>query len=208
MDCRASGVATDHRAIQRVTHGNVSTPAGVHINMSRTRPEGFEEFVQAHADSLWRQAWMLTSHRQDAEDLLQETLVRLVLSWARVDPDRQPLAYARTTMARLHVSRWRAARRRVQLVLGRDLEIIDHRSDLSAVENQALIRDLLAALTPRERVVVVLTYLEDLPDEAIAGAIGATTGTVRSLRSRALARLRADNPADTSNRPVADGSRP
>ncbi len=178
------------------------------MGMSRTRPEGFEEFVHAHADSLWRQAWMLTRHRQDAEDLLQETLVRLVLNWARVDPDRQPLAYARTTMARLHVSRWRAARRRVQLVLGRDPEILDHRSDFSSVEDQALIHELLAALTARERVVLVLTYLEDLPDDAIAEAVGATTGTVRSLRSRALARLRADSPAEASNRPLTDGSRP
>lgn len=167
------------------------------MDMSITWPEGFEEFVRAHTDSLWRQAWLLTGHRQDAEDLLQETLTRLGLGWARIDRDRQPLAYARTTMSRLHISRWRAARRRVQHVLGREPEVgHNDRRDLGAVEDRAEIHDLLATLSPRERAVLVLTYLLDLPDEVVADAIGAAPGTVRSLRSRALARLRADAPAE------------
>ena len=153
--------------------------------------------MDAHTNALWRQAWMLTGQRQDAEDLLQETLVRLALAWSRVDTKAAPVAYARTTMARLHVSRWRAAQRRVRLVLGGPAETAAPHDPTSAIDDAAELRTLLATLTPRERAVLVLGYLEDASDETIAETLDVAPGTVRSLRSRALARLRADH-ADTA----------
>ncbi|GAA2151281.1 sigma-70 family RNA polymerase sigma factor [Humibacillus xanthopallidus] len=48
----------------------------------------------------------------------------------------------------------------------------------------------LATLPPRQRAVVVLRFYEDLPERAIAEALGCTVGTVKSQLSRALATLR------------------
>ena len=48
----------------------------------------------------------------------------------------------------------------------------------------------LATLTARERAVIVLRYLFDLPEAAVARDLGITPGTVKSTSSRALAKLR------------------
>lgn len=176
--------------------------------MSTTRPPGFEEFVDAHSSDLWRLAWLLTGHRQDAEDLLQETLVRVATAWNRIDHDRQPLAFARTVMTRRNISRWRATRRRVQLVLGDAAAAGDAPetapSAQSRLEDAEEVRELLSPLNARERSVLVLTYLADLPDEAIAEILRIAPVSVRSLRSRSLARARelhrADDPLLTDRR--------
>ena len=48
----------------------------------------------------------------------------------------------------------------------------------------------LATLTAKERAVVVMRYLFDQPEAAVAGDLGITVGTVKSTSSRALAKLR------------------
>ena len=52
--------------------------------------------------------------------------------------------------------------------------------------------DLLAGLPPRQRAALTLRYVHDLPDAAIAKALGCRTGTVRSLLSRGREALRQD----------------
>jgi RNA polymerase sigma-70 factor (ECF subfamily) len=49
--------------------------------------------------------------------------------------------------------------------------------------------DLLATLPPRQRAVVALYYLEDLPVAAIAEALGIANGTVKALLWKARASL-------------------
>jgi RNA polymerase sigma factor (sigma-70 family) len=51
---------------------------------------------------------------------------------------------------------------------------------------------LLATLPPRQRAVLVLRYYEDLPDAAIASALGCAESAVRAYASRGLATLRLD----------------
>ncbi len=52
----------------------------------------------------------------------------------------------------------------------------------------------LAVLTPRERTIVVLRYLEDLSERDVATIVGVSPGTVKSTASRALQKLRATTP--------------
>ncbi len=55
---------------------------------------------------------------------------------------------------------------------------------------QAQVRAALADLTPDQRQVVTLKYLEGLGNEEIAMALGKPVGAVKSLQHRALAALR------------------
>lgn len=52
------------------------------------------------------------------------------------------------------------------------------------------LRDALGRLTDRQRVVIVLRYFLDLPDDEIARTIEARPSTVRSIARRALSTLR------------------
>ena len=54
----------------------------------------------------------------------------------------------------------------------------------------------LATLTARERAVIVLRYLFDLPEAVVARDLGITPGTVKSTSSRALAKLRVSAKAE------------
>jgi len=51
---------------------------------------------------------------------------------------------------------------------------------------------LLDGLPPRQRAALTLRYVHDLPDAAIAKALGCRTGTVRSLLSRGREALRSE----------------
>jgi RNA polymerase sigma-70 factor (sigma-E family) len=153
----------------------------------------FEEFVRANLAVLGRYAYALTGNRHAAEDLVQDTLVRLATAWRRVRADGNPQAYARTAMFRLYVSRWRALRRRPADELP---ELPDPRSGFADVETRDALRRVLASLPRAQRAVLVATYLDDAPDEVIARLLGRQPTTVRSLRLRALRALRARFDAD------------
>ena len=67
---------------------------------------------------------------------------------------------------------------------------------MTLVEEPVAERDALerafVVLRPRERACVTLRYFSGWDDAAIAAALGCAEGTVRSLVSRALPRLRAE----------------
>ncbi|MBS2938146.1 SigE family RNA polymerase sigma factor [Nocardioides sp. J2M5] len=153
-------------------------------------PEGFAEFVVARQAALLRTAYLLTGHAQDAEDLVQATLVKAVPHWRRIRDD--PEAYVRRTMVHENVTRWRRRRWREQAadVLPEPLADAPDQDDLLAV------RAALATLAPRQRAVLVLRYYEGLSEAEIAATLGIRPGTVKSQTRDALARLRQALPVD------------
>jgi RNA polymerase sigma-70 factor (sigma-E family) len=150
--------------------------------------EDFTEFVAARQAALLRTAYLLTGHRQDAEDLVQAALVKAVPHWDRISGD--PEAYVRRIIAREHVSRWRRRRWRevsTDVVPDAVSPVLDHDEVLA-------LRDALTTLAPRQRAVVVLRYYEDLTEAQTAEALGISIGTVKSQARDALARLRRSPP--------------
>ncbi len=150
----------------------------------REAPRGFEEYVEARQAGLLRTAYLLTGHRQDAEDLVQQALVKVVPHWDRIDGDPDP--YVRRVLVRENISRWR--RRRWREVLGHDTPEPDTVDDPTG---RLDLRRALLGLAPRQRAVVVLRFLEDRSVAETAAALGVTEGTVKSQTRDALARLRA-----------------
>jgi RNA polymerase sigma-70 factor (ECF subfamily) len=63
------------------------------------------------------------------------------------------------------------------------------REPTNAADGDVDLGDLLAMLPPRQRAVVALYYLEDLPVAAIADSLGIATGTVKALLWKARATL-------------------
>ncbi len=153
-----------------------------------TDDEAFAEFVRARAPGLYRYAYLLAANAHDADDLVQEALIRLRGAWPRIQRKDDPTGYARTTIARLHVSFWRR-RRRESVVPEVPERMVDDRGYGDADRRAAVLR-ALAALPARQRAVVVLRFYENLTEEQIADVLGISRGTVRSQTSRALGKLR------------------
>ncbi len=167
------------------------------------RAEDLGAFIDARSGSLLRFAYLLTGDHDLAEDLLQNSLIKVYLSWNSIR-DRGALeAYTRTVMTRTQLSWWRRpARREIFGVEPTERAVRDHlsvREGLPVDERDELWL-LLATLGPRQRAVLVLRFYEDLSEAEIARVLGCTTGTVKSQLSRGLARLRERMPAESPTR--------
>jgi len=152
--------------------------------MASTEDEA-ASFVAARRRELARFGFMLTGDRAAGEDLVQEALVRCLPSWGRLDPQGVE-AYVRKVMARLA---WKARR---QPVHRRSLDQADL-ATADIAESSAELTDLrraLRSLAPRQRVVLVLRFWQDLSEAEIAELLGCRQGTVKSRASRAYAELR------------------
>lgn len=150
----------------------------------------FEEFARARTPQLHRSAWLLCGDRHQAEDLVQETLAKVYVRWhrrlgARID---NPAAYAQTTLVRTFLS---ARRRRSsgELPYGDVPEQV--RADHAAASDLRLsLQQALAGLSPLDRAVLVLRYLEDLGVAEVAERLQVSPGAVRNRSLRALDRIR------------------
>jgi RNA polymerase sigma-70 factor (sigma-E family) len=146
-------------------------------------------FERLYADAyrpMVRLALLLTGSPAHVEELVQDAFVRVYRQWARVE---SPRAYLRQAVVN---ACWSHRRRR-----GRELR---HGPGAAAravtVDPEAnLMRDVLSRLSDRQRKAVVLRYYEDLTEAEIAAVLGCRPGTVKSLLSRGLARLRKEMPS-------------
>lgn len=165
----------------------------------------FDEYVVARGDALLRFAYLLSGDRHLAEDLVQEVLCRVHQRWRMVQVE-QPDAYIRTAIVRQYLS-WRRRRSSRETSLDILPEPVGREPDTAT--RQAA-RDemwqLLASLPRKQRVVLVLRFYEDLPDDRIAAVVGCRQGTVRVHASRGLARLRGLLPTSNVSQPVGGKS--
>jgi DNA-directed RNA polymerase specialized sigma24 family protein len=140
----------------------------------------YEEFYAAARPGALRLAALLTQERDAVEDLVQDAFSKVYRHWSRLD---SPTAYLRAVL----VNNVRTAHR--QAVRERD-----RLARLGPCGSTALhadeIADALAALPYRQRATLVLCFYEDLAEREIAQILDCRIGTVKSLKSRALARLR------------------
>jgi RNA polymerase sigma-70 factor, ECF subfamily len=123
-----------------------------------------------------------------AQELAQETLVRLWRNWRRVSGLDSPSGWAHRVAMNLAVSalRSRAAAWRAHRRLAAQWTPAVWPDSAEAVA----VRQALTRLPARQRRALVLRYYADLSVEDTAAAMGCPTGTVKTLCSRAIAALR------------------
>jgi RNA polymerase sigma-70 factor (sigma-E family) len=161
------------------------------LRKGRTRAE-FERFAVVHADGLLRSAYLMTGDRGEAEDLVQECLLRLARRWPRVRSMEHPGAYARRVLFNVALDGGRKrSRRRTELpAIETPRGAGEESSTLAAWEAWADLVQALGGLPPRQRAVLVLRYFADLSEAEVASILDCPVGTVKSSASRGLERLR------------------
>ncbi|WP_395576593.1 SigE family RNA polymerase sigma factor [Streptomyces sp. BK79] len=153
------------------------------------RDEGaLHDFVESRRLALFRSACLICGNREEAEDLVQTTLVKVVLGWRRLHGLDNVEAYARRTLYHTFI----AGRRRLWRREHAYGEVPDLAEPEPDTETGMVVRAALARLTPKQRAVLVLRYWEDLSVEATAAALGMRENTVKSHTVRGLAALRAE----------------
>jgi RNA polymerase sigma-70 factor, ECF subfamily len=139
----------------------------------RTDPR-FEQLYRAEYGSVFRAAYLLCGDRAMAEDATQEAFARALERWRRLEGRSWAVGWVVTTA--LNVTR-RALKRR-PLTTGAE--------NPSADPDELLdLRRAVRALPTRQQEAVVLHYLQDLPVEQVAQAMGTAPGTVKAHLFRA-----------------------
>jgi len=149
-----------------------------------------EEIFREHHQLVYRTACVITGSPDDAEDVLQTIFLRLL---ARGVPpnlkDPKAYFYSAAVKASLNVLR---ARRRHVLTADSDVFEAPLRSGNSEIDHllRAQLYQAIQSLSPRTVEILMLRYVEDLPEPQIAKMLGRSRGTVAVTLFRALARLR------------------
>jgi len=159
------------------------------------------ELMRRYERPVFSVALRMLRQREDAEDVTQETFVRMFRALARYDPTRPFSAWLFTITSRLCIDLIR--RRKV-----RPVPLVRHEAGSSEEETvdvpdtapgpdertqheeeERRVQDLIDTLPPHYRIVVVLRHQQDLAYEDIAEQLGLPLGTVKARIHRARALL-------------------
>ncbi len=144
----------------------------------------FDEAFPALFRDGYRVAYRLLGDREDAADAAQEACARACVRWRRLVRGGDPTPWVVRVAGNIAIDQWR--RRRMVAanpVAGTAPSITPDRVDLHRA---------LDKLSRRQREVIVLRYFADLPEAAVAAALGCSVGAVKTHASRAMAALRAE----------------
>lgn len=144
----------------------------------------FEKFF----DATWARAVRMVSrmglNRQDAEDVVLDAMAIVYDRWSRV----QALPYREGWMLKVAANR---ARRQLKRVSRRGRSAPSVRVPVEQeVDTRISVREGIAGLPRRQREVIALRYLADMPEDQVAEALGLNLGTVKQHASRGRAALR------------------
>jgi RNA polymerase sigma factor (sigma-70 family) len=150
-------------------------------DLAREVPAGFDEFYRAEYPGMVRLAWLLTHSAGACEDLTQDAFAAV---YRRFDDLEHPVRYLHAAL----VNRCKSWRRDEMFRWRRVLRLREEHCELP-LPDPGLIR-AVKKLSYRQQVVIFARYWADWPEAEIAEVLGCPPGTVKSLASRALARLR------------------
>ena len=144
----------------------------------------FEEAFEDLYTRAYGIAYQLLGRRSEAEDVAQETLARAFVRWRKIRSYAE--AWVVRVAGNLAIDTWRRLRRV-------DNHAAAERRGPTAPGPNELRIDLhraLDTLSRRQREVIVLRFLADLPEAEVAKALGCSIGSVKQHASRGLATLR------------------
>ncbi len=163
--------------------------SAVIFGTARVASEPFETIVRLREAQVLRTAFRILGNWADAEDVAQETFLRLHRHGMGFRDDAALSSWLYRVTANLCFDRTRAAKPAAEMP---ELRATGISAESSVIREQAKERLMaaLAMLPTRERAAVVLREIEGLSTAEVAEALGSSEVTVRSQISRALIRLR------------------
>jgi RNA polymerase sigma-70 factor, ECF subfamily len=153
-------------------------------------PEAFDELVRRHQDPMYTLAYRVVWDRQDAIDCVQEALFRAWKAIGRFRNDAQVSTWLHQIVLRVAYDCCAARKRRPQTAgAAADETQLPARGDVP--DDRLDLIEALRALDAEFRAVVVACDVFGMSLLEAAEALGVPEGTVKSRRSRGLARIAA-----------------
>jgi len=143
-------------------------------------PGELEAIYTAEAPRLLRIAYFVSGSHGLAEDAVAEAFTRCWRRWRNHPPDAPP-AYLRQTLLNVLAKEGRRS--------GRTAPIDPAPVRDSAADDRVTLLAALAVLPRKQRITIVLRYLDDVSEHDVAELLGVPAGTVKSRAARGLRQL-------------------
>jgi len=165
-------------------------------------PEEFERLYREHAAFVYRTALRITRNAEEAEDILQTIFLRLLRRESSPDLQKRPRAYLYRAAVNGALDTIESRRNRSEASDFREIEATFHSPDSSAKEKlHQQLHKAIAELSPISAEILILRYMHNYSDAAIAKMVGKSRGVVAVTLYRARARLKKlirQSPGDAS----------
>ena len=155
--------------------------------------DAFEMIIRTQSRALFAIAYGILQNREEAEDVVQDTLIKAWKTrWRVRDPEKFPAWLGTIARRRAHD----VVRRRKSVPFPPDAaEPVDNQSEdeALALKEKAMgeqVRAALATLPELQRAALTLRYFEEMDYAAIERTLGLTNGALRGILGRAMETLR------------------
>ncbi|MFJ7589412.1 RNA polymerase sigma factor [Streptomyces sp. NPDC097617] len=174
---------------------------GSEVAESGGAPADFDVFFTTHRPALLARAVMLCGSRQDAEDAVQDAFLAALENWDRISGYEQPNAWVNLVMRR---KLWRVLRLRLKAKRAA-LDVSLPRQALPDETAQARrVLTAMAALPPRQRMVLVMYSLYAMTHQEIADDLNISPSTARGNLRKGRDNLRRMLGLDPDTNPLGE----
>jgi len=164
--------------------------------------EAFAELIEIYKDKIFQLAYRMVGNRQDAEDIAQETFLRVYANLHQYDDSYKFSTWIYRIATNLCIDRGR--KKRPHFSLDEEIEPgqgLDWYSRLSSRDNtpeeklvtrelQERVQDALSHLAPKYRSIMILRYIEDLSLQEISEVLKLPVTTIKTRIHRGREALR------------------
>jgi RNA polymerase sigma-70 factor, ECF subfamily len=178
LDCRPGHACPSRRA-----DGRRSPNVSVAERSATCRC--FEDLFISERNRLFRALCEVLRDPSEAEEVEQETFVRVLERWDRVSAMADPTGYLYRVAMNVFRSRCRRARVAATVVFAET-----QTDEIARIDDRDLLIRTLATLTPRQRAAMILTHAFDYSSEEAGEILRIRASSIRVLTSRGRAAIR------------------
>jgi RNA polymerase sigma-70 factor (ECF subfamily) len=158
------------------------------LRIKSGNPEALGEAYSRYADALMALAYRLTGSAQDAEDILHDVFLGLPEALRNYEERGSVEHWLKRVTARVAFSKLRAAKTRRETA--NDFSTVAASNTANAIDDDWLVKQAIASLSPALRAVFVLKEVEGYSHAEIASLLGITPGNSEVRLHRAVKELR------------------
>jgi RNA polymerase sigma-70 factor (ECF subfamily) len=149
--------------------------------------EAFEMIIRTHSRTLFAIAYGILQNREEAEDVVQDSLVKAwKMRWRVRDPEKFPAWLCMIARHRAHD----ILRKHRPVPIAHEINETNEKQTTDTANLDRHLHSALAALPELHRTAVTLRYFEDMDYRSIENTLGLSNGALRGILGRALASLR------------------
>ncbi|MBM6830036.1 RNA polymerase sigma factor [Anaerotignum lactatifermentans] len=146
----------------------------------------FEQFINENVDAAYRFAYTYVKNKEDAEDILNESVVKALRSINSLKDTGKMKSWFYTIIARTALSHIKDRQKIIYLEDG----AMEHLEPLTDDYSHISFEEMMDHLDPKHRPILVLRFLEDMTISEVAQILELNENTVKSRLYRALERLK------------------